>query len=80
VDNRTNSITDFTSAAAATAVGLVEEISEERRAELEQIYLKKHPQLDQFVKSPGCALLQLRVASYFVVNQFQHVIELHIEK
>lgn len=80
VDNRTNSVTDFTSAAAATAVGVVEQIEPDRRGELEQIYLRKHPQLESFVKSPSCVFLQLRVNLYIVVDQFQHVIELHVEK
>lgn len=80
VDNRTNRAADFTGAAAATAIGTVEEIGNEERLGLEQTFLGKHPQLESFLKSPSCAFLQLRVSTYMVVTQFQHVIELQIDR
>ena len=79
IDNRTNRAADFTEAAAATAVGVVEEVAEADRAEFESLYLAKHPQLAAFVRSPSCIQLRLRVSVYMVVARFQHVVELHIE-
>jgi hypothetical protein len=80
VDNRTNRAADFTEASAATAVGLVEEIGDEDRSEFRRIFLAKHPHLADFVNSPSCAMLRLRVSVYFVVTHFQHVIELHLDR
>jgi putative heme iron utilization protein len=79
IDNRTNRAADFTEAAAATAVGRVEEIGADDRAELEALFLAKHPHLESFVRSPSSALLRLRVSVYMVVTRFQHVIELHFD-
>jgi putative heme iron utilization protein len=79
VDNRGNRASDFTEASAATAVGVVEEIGVEERAEFEELFLAKHPHLESFVRSPSCVSLRLRVSVYMVVTRFQHVIELHIE-
>lgn len=79
VDNRTNRSRDFTDSAAATAVGVVEEIADEERAELEELFLAKHPQLESFLSSPSCAFLRLRVSVYMVVTRFQQVMELHID-
>jgi hypothetical protein len=79
VDNRTNRPADFTEASAATAVGAVEEIGDDRQAEFERVFLTKHPHLESFVRSPSCVLLRLRVSVYMVVTRFQHVIELHFE-
>jgi hypothetical protein len=79
IDNRTNSPADFTSASAATAVGVVEEISADARDAFERVFLSRHPHLQAFVRSPSCALLRLRVSVYMVVTQFQHVIELHLD-
>ena len=79
VDNRTNDASDFTHAAAATAVGTVEEVSEAERAALERVFLARHPHLEDFVTSPSSVLLRLRVSVYFVVTRFQHVIELHVD-
>jgi hypothetical protein len=79
VDSRTNRASDFTDSAAATAVGVVEEIGDDERADLEDLFLAKHPQLESFLRSPSCKFLRLRVSVYMVVTQFQHVIELHID-
>jgi putative heme iron utilization protein len=79
VDNRTNRPADFTEASAATAVGVVEEISDAERAGFEGVFLAKHPHLESFVRSPSCVPLRLKVSVYMVVDHFQHVIEVHIE-
>lgn len=79
IDNRTNSPADFTEASAATAVGVVEGLAEDGRADFDRIFLAKHPHLESFVHSPSCVALRLRVSVYMVVTHFQHVIELHIE-
>jgi len=79
VDNRTNRPADFTEASAATAVGVVEEVSEAEWSEFDRVFLAKHPHLEAFVHSPSCARLRLGVSVYMVVTHFQHVIELHID-
>ncbi len=79
VDSRTNRPADFTEASAATAVGVVEEISEAERSEFDRVFLAKHPHLESFVHSPSCVRLRLGVSVYMVVTHFQHVIELHID-
>jgi hypothetical protein len=79
VDNRTNRSSDFTEASAATAVGVVEQVGSEERAEFERLFLGKHPHLESFVRSPSCVSLRLRVSVYMIATHFQHVIELHID-
>jgi hypothetical protein len=79
VDNRTNQSSDFTEAAAATAVGTVEEVPAEGRDAFEAVFLEKLPHLDDFLRSPTCAWMRLRVSVYYVVTQFQHVIEIHAD-
>ena len=79
VDNRTNRPADFTEAAAATAVGVVEEVADSEMADFDRIFLAKHSHLESFVHSPSCVRLRLRVSVYMVVTHFQHVIELHLD-
>jgi len=79
VDTRTNRPADFTEASAATAVGVVEEVSDSEQPEFDRIFLAKHPHLESFVRSPSCVRLRLRVSVYMVVTHFQHVIELHVD-
>jgi hypothetical protein len=76
IDNRSNQIEDFHRAMAATAVGSATEVGEPERGNLVDVYLRKHPYLSEFVKSPTCALLKVDVEKYVVVYRFQNVMEI----
>ena len=78
IDNRTNESLDYNHVVAISAQGVVSEVNRERRAELLQFYLRKHPELSDFVAAADCVLLQLEVESYYVVSQFQSVTELRM--
>ena len=77
-DTRTNRDADFHSALAVTATGRAGEVRGPARARLLKVYIAKHPSLEEFVKSPDCALLRLRVNRYYVVSRFKNVIELRM--
>jgi nitroimidazol reductase NimA-like FMN-containing flavoprotein (pyridoxamine 5'-phosphate oxidase superfamily) len=79
VDNRSNEASDIHAAAAVTATGEADEVPDEERTGLEHIYLAKHPHLKDFVSSPSCALIRVRVDTYYLVRKFQHVLELHVK-
>ena len=79
IDNRSNQDSDFSQAAAVTATGTAQEVVDSERDEVLTVYLAKHPMLKDFVQSPSCALLQIRVETYYLVRRFQNVMELHIK-
>lgn len=79
VDNRSNKTSDFRSAMAATATGKAMEIAPAEKETALALYLAKHPHLKDFVNSPTCALIEIRVQTYFVVTRFQNVVEIHAE-
>ena len=77
IDNRSNQVTDFSRAAAATVIGTAEELS---GSELEiglEIFLGRHPHLAEFTASPSCALFRVQIASIYLVTRFQNVTEFH---
>jgi nitroimidazol reductase NimA-like FMN-containing flavoprotein (pyridoxamine 5'-phosphate oxidase superfamily) len=78
VDNRSNRPSDFRHAMAVTATGTTEEIDKEKETDLFLDYLKKHPHLKDFVTAPSCALLQVKVDTYYLVKHFQSVMEIHV--
>jgi hypothetical protein len=78
MDNRTNEVADFRWAMAVTAVGRAEEIGEQEKDNIMAIYLAKHAHLRDFVSSPSCALFRVRVRTYYMVNRFQEVKEIHL--
>jgi len=80
VDNRSNQEADFHQAAAVTATGVVKEIVGLEKERLQKLYLTKHPYLKEFLSSPTCALLKMSVETYYLVRQFQNVMELHLRK
>ena len=79
IDNRSNREADFHQAAAVTATGVVKEVEGSEKEALLKLYLSGHPYLRDFVSSPTCALLKMQVETYYVVRQFQNVVELHIK-
>jgi nitroimidazol reductase NimA-like FMN-containing flavoprotein (pyridoxamine 5'-phosphate oxidase superfamily) len=78
IDSRSNQDSDFSQAAAVTATGTAKEVTGSRRDEVLAVYLAKHPMLEEFVRSPTCALLRVEVQTYYLVRRFQNVMELHV--
>jgi len=78
VDNRTNNPSDFRWAKAVTVTGKAEKIDKEKEAAITEAYLDKHPHLKDFLESPSCALIRIRVETYFLVTRFQEVMEIHV--
>jgi hypothetical protein len=61
-----------------TVIGGAEEINASSRDNNLRNYLAKHPYLEDFAKSPTCALVRVTAKSYYLVKNFQRVMELHI--
>lgn len=80
INNSTNQSSDFHRAISVTAVGEAQEVTGGQREQLVEPYLDKHPYLEEFVRSPTCALVRVTVQSYYLVRNFQHVMELHLVK
>jgi len=80
IDNRTNRMSDFRKAMAVTAVGTVRELRKSGKNRLIRLYTNKHSHLKEFIKSPTCAVLCLEAETLHIVDQFQHVVELHLNK
>jgi hypothetical protein len=78
IDSRSNQETDFHNAIAVTATGCVEEVGNTERDHFLKLFLARHPHLKEFVGAPTCALLKMKVNTYYVVDRFQHVMELHV--
>ena len=72
VDNRSNQVSDTREAIAVTVLGEMRESDKEQHL---SIFLKKHPHLEAFVELPYCALVEMQVLNYFVVEGLQDVRE-----
>lgn len=79
VDDRSNRTADFHGASAVTARGHIRELEGTARAEALARYLRRHPYLCDFVRTPDCAVLSLHVVDYLLVQQFQKVTEIAME-
>jgi nitroimidazol reductase NimA-like FMN-containing flavoprotein (pyridoxamine 5'-phosphate oxidase superfamily) len=79
VNSSTNQASDFHQAISVTAVGKAAVITGSEREPIVELYLAKHPYLEEFVLSPSCGLVRVTVYSYYMVKNFQNVMELHLE-
>lgn len=79
VDSRSNDVSDFHLARAATALGEASEADDPERQRIARLLLTKHPHLNDFVQSPTSAMLRVRVKTYYLVSSFQKVRELHMD-
>lgn len=80
INSSENDPSDFHRAVAVTVKGSVEIIKDQHKDAILEHYLKKHPYLSDFARSPSCALLCVHVKSYYLVRNFQHVMELHFDE
>jgi nitroimidazol reductase NimA-like FMN-containing flavoprotein (pyridoxamine 5'-phosphate oxidase superfamily) len=80
INSSTNAESDFHEAVSITATGVAQEIKGSERQGILERYLSKHPYLDDFAKSPSCALIRVSARSYYMVQNFQKVMELHIDQ
>ena len=78
VHSSTNRESDFHEATAVTITGLAEIMDSRLREQWIPMYLEKHPYLEGFVKSPSCAVISVHTTSFYLVENFQKVTELHI--
>lgn len=79
VDTRSNSEKDFHECIVITAFGEVKEVRKEVKNSTLSHYLSKHPLLEDFVKSPSCALFEIHMKKYLVVTEFQKVLEFKVK-
>jgi nitroimidazol reductase NimA-like FMN-containing flavoprotein (pyridoxamine 5'-phosphate oxidase superfamily) len=80
INSSTNEESDFHEAISITVTGTAQEIRELEREKILKLYLSKHPYLEEFALSPSCALIQVSTQSFYMVQNFQNVMELHIER
>lgn len=78
INSSTNQTSDFHRAISVTAVGKARDVIGKDKKRILKQYLSKHPHLEDFVRSPTCALVKISVDSYYMVKNFQHVTELHL--
>jgi len=76
VDNRSNQAADTQEALAVTVMGTAAEVAPAARGRWAQVFLDKHPHLEDFVRSPDGAVVQIRVEKYYLVRRFQEVVEI----
>jgi general stress protein 26 len=80
INNSSNKSSDFRKAMAATAIGKIRNLRKSYNSKFLKLYLTRHPHLKEFIASPTTAFLAIEVERYYVVQRFQHVMELHLKK
>lgn len=79
IDNQSNQEADFQQATAVSVYGRASQMSADEHIYWLERYLQRHPSLQEFVRSPTCALIRVHVEKYNLVERFQNVVEMRIE-
>jgi len=79
INSSTNEESDFHDAISITVIGTAEEIRDPEKKNILVRYLSKHPYLEDFAHSPSCAVIKVMAKSYYMVRNFQNVMELHVD-
>ncbi len=77
IDSRTNQVDDILNAMAVTATGNAVEVNKNDCKDLTNLFLAKHPHLEEFVKAPSTSLIKLTVNCYYIVKTFQKATEVY---
>jgi hypothetical protein len=67
-DSRTNDSSDLSSAIAISAIGLATVTSEEEKCKFVPSFVKKHPNLNTFIKNKKTAIIKVSVSEYFIAR------------
>ena len=78
MDSRSNLESDIHTAVAVTATGTAGEVREQEKDPGVRLYLSKHPYLQDFIRAESCALIRVKVETYYLVSRFQQVMVLHV--
>jgi len=78
VNDSRNRADDIYNAVSVTGTGVSEVINKLTEQEALNIYLKKHPHLKDFSKSPTTAFIRITMKRYFMVTRFQNVVEFKV--
>jgi len=78
INNSRNQVADIHNAIAITATGIATEISGSERKIHQTGFLKRHPHLEKFATDPTTAMFRVTVDRYFMVSQFQKVVEIEM--
>ena len=79
VNNSVNQADDIYNAISVTGIGTAAVVETSDKTQLLNMYLKKHPHLKGFSKAPTTAFICVAMKRYFMVNQFQNVVEIQVK-
>ncbi|MBN1834446.1 MAG: pyridoxamine 5'-phosphate oxidase family protein [Spirochaetales bacterium] len=80
VDNRSNRMRDLEEVHGVEITGTAAEVAGEAAGRYRELYLSRFPELEEFLGSPGTALVAVEVRRYDVVHRFQEVVFWEIQR
>jgi nitroimidazol reductase NimA-like FMN-containing flavoprotein (pyridoxamine 5'-phosphate oxidase superfamily) len=76
IDNRSNESDQFQNTLAVTGIGKALEVEEIEKESLITLFVRKHPELESFVRSRECTLVKIKIEKFIIISQFQEAEEL----
>lgn len=78
IHNSRNTTEDIYSAVSVTATGVARTLEGNTAEALLTLFLKRHPHLKEFAEKTTTAIISVKVDTYFMVGNFQDVVEIRM--
>jgi nitroimidazol reductase NimA-like FMN-containing flavoprotein (pyridoxamine 5'-phosphate oxidase superfamily) len=78
IDDRNEQDSDFNDTTSITIVGSAEDIEGEDREKYASLLLARQPALTEFVNSPDCAVMKVKIDKLYIVSEFESVVTIGV--
>ena len=79
IENSRNQASDIYQAMAVTAIGRVNQSADEVKGGMRDLYLAKHPHLEDFLRAATTAVVEVEIIRYLMVHHFQNVYDFKVK-
>jgi nitroimidazol reductase NimA-like FMN-containing flavoprotein (pyridoxamine 5'-phosphate oxidase superfamily) len=76
IDDRDKQESDFGNTTSITVIGSAEDTVNQPHERYASLLIKRHPELTDFVNSPDCAVIRVKVDTVYVVSEFESVVKI----
>jgi nitroimidazol reductase NimA-like FMN-containing flavoprotein (pyridoxamine 5'-phosphate oxidase superfamily) len=76
IDDRDRGESDLEKTTSIAVIGSAEDTANVTREKCVSLLLKRHPELTNFVKTPDCALIRVKIDKIYIVSEFESVVKI----
>jgi hypothetical protein len=76
IDDRDRRQSDFEESTSITVIGTAEDTGSKIRKKYAALLVNRYPELTDFVNSPDCAVIRVKVDKIYITSEFESVLKI----